>query len=61
MTPAEAEFDVTDEGVVKSLLAGFSGPVSSGPVSSGPVSESSHPEVLNLFVGSLGSLRVRRG
>lgn len=53
MTPAEAEFDVTDDTQVSALLAGYD-----GPVRAHSVLESGQPEP-DVHVVSLGSLRTR--
>ena len=55
MTPAEAEFDVTDESQVSALLAGHDGPVRAHSVLT-----ADQPEPAP-FVTSLGSLRLCRG
>jgi hypothetical protein len=55
MTPAEAEFDVTDDAQVSSLLAGHDGPVCAHSVLT---AEQPEPAA---FVTSIGSLRTPRG
>jgi len=55
MTPAEAEFDVTDDAQVLALLAGHDGPVGAHSVLAADQPEPS------AFVTSMGSLRTSRG
>jgi hypothetical protein len=55
MTPAEAEFDVTDDAQVSALLAGYD-----GPVRANAVLMADQPEPAS-FVTSMGSLRTSRG
>ncbi len=52
MTPAEAEFDVTDESEVRALLASYEGPVRAIDVRA-----ADQPDA---FVSPVGSLRTRR-
>lgn len=54
MTPAEAEFDVTDDVQVSALLAGYDGPVGAHSVLT-----VDQPE-LSSFATSMGSLRTSR-